>query len=226
MWLFEADIAEIMVKAVRWIWNNMLLLLLLLLLLLQLLLQSLLLLLLLLLLLWLLLLLFLLLLIHWLNHIRSTNLINVLGWGRGFLFHQRSRSHGLKLILCYIIIRVCIYIYIIERERKREKERERERERESAAERPWLSTERAAALAAAFIICVIYEHDRLRETDTHPTGLPLPPNVNVSPCPTANLRTKIMDFRGFDPSRILMLRGGIPRTTGNFPESSSQAISV
>ena len=34
---------------------------------------------------------------------------------------------------------------------------------------------------------------------------------------TADLRTKILDFRGFDSSRILILRGGIPRPTGQFP---------
>ena len=43
---------------------------------------------------------------------------------------------------------------------------------------------------------------------------------------TANLRTEIMDFRGFDSSRILMLRVGIPRPIGDFPESLSQAILV
>ena len=36
---------------------------------------------------------------------------------------------------------------------------------------------------------------------------------------TANLRTKILDFRGFDSSIILIVRGGIPRPVGNFPES-------
>ena len=35
-----------------------------------------------------------------------------------------------------------------------------------------------------------------------------------------------MDFRGFDSSIILNLRGGIPRTIGNFPESLSHAILV
>ena len=35
-----------------------------------------------------------------------------------------------------------------------------------------------------------------------------------------------MDFRGFDSSTVLILRGGIPRPTGNFPESLSQAILV
>ena len=35
--------------------------------------------------------------------------------------------------------------------------------------------------------------------------------------PTANLRTKILDFRGFDSSRILSLMGGIPRPIGDFP---------
>ena len=35
-----------------------------------------------------------------------------------------------------------------------------------------------------------------------------------------------MDVRGFDSSIILILRGGIPRPIGDFPESLSQAISV
>ena len=35
-----------------------------------------------------------------------------------------------------------------------------------------------------------------------------------------------MDFRGFDSSRVLILRVGIPRSVGNFPESLSQAILV
>ena len=40
----------------------------------------------------------------------------------------------------------------------------------------------------------------------------------------SNLRTEIMDFGGFDSSRILILRGGILMSIGNFPESLSQAI--
>ena len=36
---------------------------------------------------------------------------------------------------------------------------------------------------------------------------------------TANLRTKILDFRRLDSSRILISRGGIPRPIWNFPES-------
>ena len=35
-----------------------------------------------------------------------------------------------------------------------------------------------------------------------------------------------MDFRGFDSSIILILRGGIPRPIGDFPESLSQAMLV
>ena len=35
-----------------------------------------------------------------------------------------------------------------------------------------------------------------------------------------------MDFGGFYFSRILIVRGGIPRPIGNFPESLSQAILV
>ena len=40
---------------------------------------------------------------------------------------------------------------------------------------------------------------------------------------TANLRTKILDFRGFYSSIILIFRGG---SIGNFLESLSQAILV
>ena len=43
---------------------------------------------------------------------------------------------------------------------------------------------------------------------------------------TANPRTNIVDFRGFDSRIILILRGGIPRPIGNFPESLTQAILV
>ena len=35
-----------------------------------------------------------------------------------------------------------------------------------------------------------------------------------------------MDFRGFDSNIILSLGGGIPRPTGDFPESLSQAMLV
>ena len=43
---------------------------------------------------------------------------------------------------------------------------------------------------------------------------------------TANLLTKILDFRGFDANIILILRGGIPRPVGNLPEVLSQRILV
>ena len=44
---------------------------------------------------------------------------------------------------------------------------------------------------------------------------------------TANLPTNIiMDFRGFDSSISLILRGGILVSIGNFPESSSPAMLV
>ena len=43
---------------------------------------------------------------------------------------------------------------------------------------------------------------------------------------TANLRTKILDFRGLDSSIISIIRGGILMSIGNRLESSSQAISV
>ena len=40
----------------------------------------------------------------------------------------------------------------------------------------------------------------------------------------ANLRTYLMDFRGFDSIIILILRGGILMSKGDFPASLSQAI--
>ena len=42
----------------------------------------------------------------------------------------------------------------------------------------------------------------------------------------ANLRTNIMDFRGFDSRIISIIRGGILMSIGDFPESLSQAILV
>ena len=43
---------------------------------------------------------------------------------------------------------------------------------------------------------------------------------------TANLRTKILDFRGLDSSIILSVSGGILRSIGNSPDMLSQRILV
>ena len=43
---------------------------------------------------------------------------------------------------------------------------------------------------------------------------------------TDDLRSKMVDFRGFDSSTILILRGGILMSKGDFPKSLSQAILV
>ena len=51
-------------------------------------------------------------------------------------------------------------------------------------------------------------------------------HIIYSDATTANLRAKILDFRGFDSSTILILRGGILMSVGDFPESLSQAILV
>ena len=54
-----------------------------------------------------------------------------------------------------------------------------------------------------------------------------PSGLNWRLAGTANLRTNIMDFRGFDSSILLILRGGIIlMSMGDFPESLSQAILV
>ena len=62
----------------------------------------------------------------------------------------------------------------------------------------------------------------------------VPPNIitdtdcrfTLSSGPTPNMSTEILDFRGFDSSAILILRGGILRSRGNFPEILSQQILV
>ena len=43
---------------------------------------------------------------------------------------------------------------------------------------------------------------------------------------TANLHTKILDFRGFETSRILIVRGGFLMSIGNSLEMLSQRILV
>ena len=62
---------------------------------------------------------------------------------------------------------------------------------------------------------------------------PLPPRrcrrrcgAAVHDCDAANLRTKILDLRGFDSSIILNLRGGTIMSIGEVPESLSQAFVV
>ena len=46
------------------------------------------------------------------------------------------------------------------------------------------------------------------------------------PTRTPRLPTNIVDFGGVDSSVILILRGGIPRPIGDFPESLTQAMLV
>ena len=106
----------------------------------------------------------------------------------------------------YTYMCICIYIYVyiyIHRERDIrvyiyiyiERERGRERER----------CESGLASAAALRIWELI----------------LPFGIASN---TANLCTNIIDFGGFDSSIILILRGGILMSIGDFPESLSQAI--
>ena len=55
--------------------------------------------------------------------------------------------------------------------------------------------------------------------DMLPSHLPFTPH-------TANLRTKILDFRRFDSNRILIVRGGILGSIGDFPEIPNQRTLV
>ena len=55
-------------------------------------------------------------------------------------------------------------------------------------------------------------------TTVHPPWSRKPQRPREDGSPTANPRTNIVDFGGFDSSTILNLRGGIPRLVGDFPE--------
>ena len=58
------------------------------------------------------------------------------------------------------------------------------------------------------------------------TYQPRSPPIVAERRSTAHLCTKILDFRGFDSSIILVSRGGILMSTGNLLESLGQAILV
>ena len=53
----------------------------------------------------------------------------------------------------------------------------------------------------------------------------LAPEISYSGS-TSNVPTKMLDFRRFDSSIILISRGGIPRPVGDFPESLTRAMLV
>ena len=74
------------------------------------------------------------------------------------------------------------------------------------------------------------KYKQTKSNNTIPPDKGTPPRINESLGReighTANLCTKILDCRGLDSSIILILRGGIPRPTGNFPQMLSQAILI
>ena len=74
------------------------------------------------------------------------------------------------------------------------------------------------------IYIYIYDASSLARGRGEGPGLPAK-HRHVAPH-TANLRTRILDFGGFDPSRILILRGAVPRPIGNSRESLSKTILV
>ena len=91
------------------------------------------------------------------------------------------------------------------------------------------------------LLMVSYPGCMLRACSAQSSSLPLlPPDPQTRAFPgselswetrstytvTANLPTNIADFRGFDSSIILILRGGIPRPIGYLAESFSQAMLV
>ena len=95
-----------------------------------------------------------------------------------------------------------------------------------------LSRRRPGSRMASQIMLLNALRCRTRKSLPNLEGVPCPgrrpplPNIvaplSPGPCATANLSTKILDFRGFDSSRISSLRGGILMSTVNSPEVLSQ----
>ena len=97
----------------------------------------------------------------------------------------------------------------------------RQRRRNAAKAKSLIYTYNIISLSLSMCIYIyiyIYTYLHLRVPWIHP------PSPFFSESTTANLRTKILDFRGFDSSRNSILRGGILMPIGNFPESLSQAL--
>ena len=71
-------------------------------------------------------------------------------------------------------------------------------------------------------------HGRYVSSSTHlpHSEAPAADPQTKSPQTAPNLPTNMVGFRGFDSSIMIILRGEIPRRIGDFPESSSQAMSV
>ena len=80
-------------------------------------------------------------------------------------------------------------------------------------------TSGTSCLGRSLLSCDIPTHTPANKSSTN---FPLYPFFQQ----TANLPTNVVDFRGFDSSTTLILRGEILMSIGSFPESSSQAMIV
>ena len=80
------------------------------------------------------------------------------------------------------------------------------------------------AIALQSVPCVYVR--RGADCETHGDGIGRGETGLDRSTGTANLHTKILDFRGFYSNMILNLRGETPRPIRNFPESLSQRILV
>ena len=72
-------------------------------------------------------------------------------------------------------------------------------------------------------VCMCVHRERERERERERAIMDCPRCLRDS---TPNLPTDIVGFRGFDSSIILILRGGILMSIGDFLESLSQAMLV
>ena len=89
-------------------------------------------------------------------------------------------------------------------------------------------TQNANDCSAAYVVVCLVSRKvlkcRLFEVIVRPPYESYPGHFQAERLPTANLRTKILDFGGFYASRIFILRGGILMSKGNTPDVLSQRI--
>ena len=134
-------------------------------------------------------------------------------WHRAFLCLARTMCISICIyiivIMLIITIIMCIYIYIYSFVYM-------------MMMTTWCTLCRALSYGSKLPLrCV--SHTLHREENELKSLLQLSLSLNIA---MANLRTTILEFRGFDSSRTFILRGGIRVPSGSFSECLSQAILV
>ena len=132
-------------------------------------------------------------------------------------------THAYVYVYIYIYTHLYMYIY-------RERYREREIERDQCID-TCICVYIYTSLYIYIYICSIASvgvpaavHVKLAHDGAHALAGQIVSSRQLAA--TANLRTKILNFRGFDSSIILILRGGILMSIENLPECLRQQTNL